>query len=41
VEDFVHQTLAFFIGELRPVESSLSGHFGETGLEGVDRAIQN
>jgi hypothetical protein len=25
VEDFVHETFAFLIGELRPVETSLSG----------------
>jgi len=41
VEDLVHETLAFLIGEPRPVETSLSGDFHDTGLKGVDRAIDN
>jgi hypothetical protein len=40
VEDFI-ETLAFFIGKLRPVETSLSGDFHDTRLKRVDRAIQN
>lgn len=39
VEDFI-ETLAFFIGKLRPVETSLSGDFHDTRLKRVDRAIQ-